>query len=331
MICVHHTNSARPPLAAVKLRPIANPEGRRSQYDTILDGRTAQAELRAWLAQNESRVLRALLALWDAERDIFSTSTVRDAIASGQIPSTWLAEFERDYSRFVNQTMVPQWAGALGAGNLIEAGVPGWTWQGGTQWLSSYVRDHGGQLITRLVAEQTQAVSAALYHYTVEAPVSSVRLAQILRPMVGVTEQSVQRAIRYRQELTISGLKQDVIDKRIFNYLRRANARRAETIARTELATAWHDAQYRSMQDAVRAGDIVGRVFVTWDAAPDELVCPICSSLDGSNVWIGEDFVASVERGRGDEKHDVPVPVGRQPPAHINCRCALVYRTDLGV
>jgi hypothetical protein len=227
--------------------------------------------------------------------------------------------------------MVPQWAGALGAGNLIEAGVPGWTWQGGTQWLSSYTRDHGGQLITRLVAEQTQAIRAALYHYVVEAPVSATKLSQILRPMVGVTEQSALRAIRYREELVAAGLKPDVIERRVFNYLRRANARRAETIARTELATAWHNAQMTSMREAIRAGDIVGRVFVTWDAAPDDLVCPICSDLDGRNVWIGEEFTATIQRGRGDDRHDVQVPVGMQPPAHINCRCCLVYRTDIGV
>ena len=331
MITVHRTHAASYPLAALKLRPLIDPDARRSQYVTILDGRRAQVELRRWLDTNESRVLRALLTLWEEERVLFTTAAVREAIVSGKIPASWLAEFERDYARFVNQIMVPQWAGSLTSASLIEAGIPGWTWQGGTQWLSSYTLDHGGELITRLVAEQAQAISSTLYHYTVEAPVSSTRLAQILRPMVGVTEQSALRAIRYREELQAAGLKPAVIDKRVFNYLRRANARRAETIARTELAAAWNNAQYTSMREAIRSGEVLGTVTAEWSAADDELTCAVCGDLHGQVVGFGEVFSATIQRGRGEGKHDVTVPISQHPPAHINCRCALIYRSDLGV
>lgn len=331
MICATRTHAPSPPARALKLRPLIDPLGSQSQYQTILDGRRAEVALRAWLDKNESRILRALLELWDSQQATIRLNTVRDAILSGQIPRQWLTEFERDYSRFVNAVMAPQWAGALTSASLIEAGIPGWTWQGGTQWLARYVESRGGSLITQLVNEQFQAIRATLYHYTVEDPISATRLTQILRPMVGVTERSALAAIRLREQLTAAGLKPTVIDKRIFNYLRRANARRAETIARTELATAWHDAQYTSIQAASRSGDVLGTITAKWKAAPDELVCPICGSLNDQVVGLGEQFTATISRGSGDDKHDVNIPIDRKPPAHVNCRCCLSYHSDLGV
>lgn len=77
---------------------------------------------------------------------------------------------------------------------------------------------------------------------------------------------------------------------------------RAELIARTETAAAYS----RGSLLAYLESGVVGEV--EWLTAEDELTCDICAPLNGTRVKLGRVWPGGIEH----------------PPAHPNCRCALV-------
>lgn len=77
---------------------------------------------------------------------------------------------------------------------------------------------------------------------------------------------------------------------------------RARTIARTETTTAYSKGSILAWQQAGEVKEM------EWSTAADEMVCPECSGLDGKRVMLGGNFPGGVAH----------------PPAHPNCRCALI-------
>lgn len=70
---------------------------------------------------------------------------------------------------------------------------------------------------------------------------------------------------------------------------------RAERIAATEVTRVYAQGN----QQAWEATGIVDGM--TWQTARDDLVCPICGPLDGTEIGIGD--------------------IDAMPPAHVSCRC----------
>lgn len=87
----------------------------------------------------------------------------------------------------------------------------------------------------------------------------------------------------------------------------------AERVVRTEMIHAYNLQQSEALRE-LHADD--PGIRQRWDSSLDSRLCPICYDLHGQVVGIGEDFP-------GGHPH---------PPAHPNCRCALVaWRADWGV
>lgn len=86
----------------------------------------------------------------------------------------------------------------------------------------------------------------------------------------------------------------------------------AERLVRTEGIEAYNREHLRDLREHAE-GDpgYVSR----WDAAEDSRVCEICRSLDGLVVTLTDDFPAGAYGADSDRRH---------PPAHPNCRCALI-------
>ena len=79
------------------------------------------------------------------------------------------------------------------------------------------------------------------------------------------------------------------------------SARRAETIARTEIIRAHAEGQLDALE---RLGAKKLRVMVEWSAAGDDRTCPLCADKDGQ--------VIPIDEARG------------VIPLHPNCRCAWI-------
>ena len=83
---------------------------------------------------------------------------------------------------------------------------------------------------------------------------------------------------------------------------------RAEKIATTEIATAYHHGMRDVALRVHRGGN--GPVEKAWEVQPD--ACPVCE--------------ANAQQGYIDA--EAPFTSGHfEPPAHPNCRCSLIYRT----
>jgi len=54
-------------------------------------------------------------------------------------------------------------------------------------------------------------------------------------------------------------------------------------------------------------------VYIVWQTASDEIVCPICAPLEGARIPKGQRTF----------------PGGYYPPAHVNCRCGTQGITEL--
>ena len=72
-------------------------------------------------------------------------------------------------------------------------------------------------------------------------------------------------------------------------------SKRAERIAITETTRIFAEGNRQSWEST----GLVTREI--WMTAQDDLVCPICGDLDGTEIGIGD--------------------IDSQPPAHVNCRC----------
>lgn len=83
----------------------------------------------------------------------------------------------------------------------------------------------------------------------------------------------------------------------------------AERLVRTEIANAYN---YAAVEGIKHVHSIDDRVEMRWDASLDKRVCPFCAKLHDVRAKVNETFPGGFAR----------------PPAHPNCRCAVVAWID---
>lgn len=133
----------------------------------------------------------------------------------------------------------------------------------------------------------------------------------------GITEAMNQAISRELAEGFQRGENPTKIARRITDTVDDIGKRRATTLARTEVIRAHSEATLNRFE---RFG--VGEVTVKaeWSTAGDRRVCPICRALEGKTFTISE----ARESTFSFEGKDYPL----RPPAHPNCRCALIPSTE---
>lgn len=156
--------------------------------------------------------------------------------------------------------------------------------------------------------ESADVISRELYASMLSGAMAAVRRARSAwsAAIVATSLRRVGAALGSIRAEEVGKIASAVVDSAFSD-----SALRAREIASEEL--------FRSQQIALRAAaELSGRVTkVIWVTADDEKVCPICASLDGHGVDIGEAFESAVGDLDG-------------PPAHVRCRCGLWFVTDTG-
>lgn len=120
-----------------------------------------------------------------------------------------------------------------------------------------------------------------------------------------------------REELTkglARGENPRKIARRLNQELESVTRDRLETYARTAIVDSHADATLDRYEDA--GVDVVSHS--EWSTAGDARVCPICRALDG------REFTTKEMRDTTFEMEDVSFNVRLKPPAHPNCRCAIL-------
>lgn len=274
------------------------------------------------LAARESEVMRALSRTWLRQRRVVEDVGGRLL----DVPVAWQSAWLDEYTQFVNDQLVPAWgemfrSGSDYYGERLEAIRRGYIYEPlrVSTRLEAWASERAGNLIRQLTNEQRKAVRALLYRYVATDQLAPRSLAQLIRPVVGLTEFYGRAVDNHRRSLLEAGLTPAQAEQRAGVYAARLQRIRSETIARTELATAFNAGSHETVRSAQTYGDIDGQLVSVWLTAEDERVCEICAPLHDQVIEFDEQFVAT-------EGVSTPRPIGQHPPAHPRCRCTTVYR-----
>lgn len=177
---------------------------------------------------------------------------------------------------------------------------------------ATYARRASSRLITHINESQREAV-----RNLVETSVATGRtvqdIARDIRNVVGLRPDQVDSLGKFRERISQrEGLSVDQIEGKVRRYADALLRQRGELIARTEVLSAANNGQVETWMEARRAGLIDQTFGKEWVVTPDELLCPICESLDNQVVGLTEQF-------ESDEADAVA-----HPPAHPQCRCSLI-------
>ena len=139
---------------------------------------------------------------------------------------------------------------------------------------------------------------------------SPYQLAQMLKPLVGLTAREAIAALRLQTSLIEAGLPADLVASKTAKYREILHKRRASRIARTELSNAYNFGQQHSIVQALDAGFVEGEVEKTWMAGGRD-PCDICLDNEAAGpIPLEEEFPS------GD----------LHPAAHPQCECSCGYQ-----
>lgn len=137
------------------------------------------------------------------------------------------------------------------------------------------------------------------------------RMRRAIVDSVGLDPRRQTALERYREKLEVDGLRGEKLERRVQQRADAMRRQRAETIARTETVRARNQGHLSEWTQMQAEGDLPSQARKRWVAAY-KIACPVCQEL---------------------HQHPpiplrTPFPSGlgavMAPPAHPNCRCALV-------
>ena len=184
-----------------------------------------------------------------------------------------------------------------------------------------YARERVGNLIVEITDEMRNVVRETIAlaqsgEMTYQA--AAIRLQSTI-PLTSRDAGAVDKFINKKfTQFMRSGLSESKARTKAQNmgaeYASKLLQSRTRTIARTEIIDASMSGRYLGWESGVTAGYISADSVKEWVAEPD--ACPICRELDGKIITWNEEwtFPEGVSAGTSN----------RMPPAHPNCRCAVV-------
>lgn len=162
------------------------------------------------------------------------------------------------------------------------------------------------------VSTDTRNAIRLIVQRSVSGDLTVRQSAQLIKPLIGLTERQALAVIRRRFQQTKRGVPAVKAAKDAERYAARLLTQRAEMIARTEIIRASTDGQLETWSQARQQGLIGPRAGKRWMVTPDDRLCPRCAPLEGEVRPLDGTF----EGVDG-------------PPLHPQCRCALVLVSDV--
>ena len=232
-----------------------------------------------------------------------------EAIFAGQLDLGYLAQWQQDYSKFINLAYMPivydaVTASAIALKDIVGPGAEAMT----HKHMGSFIKYQGGKLIREVSENQYKAVNMLVRQAAMSDTMSARELAKAIRPTIGLTKYQSQSAYNRYMAAIEDGATPAKAREIQAKYAEKLHRQRADTIAITELAYAYNYAECQTMKDAYYFGKI-GGAKKQWSTAFDERVCPTCGKLDRETVDLTSPFSNGLET----------------PPAHPRCRCTVNY------
>jgi hypothetical protein len=207
-------------------------------------------------------------------------------------------------------------SGAVGVKLLESAGVEKFPFEVTNERWGAALRagsDNAVQAISRSIPE---AVRSTLIS-GIEEGEGAFKLSQRIADQIGLTERQAVSVERYRARLAEQGMKPARVDRLVAARTKKAIKQRAITIAHTESIRSVNVGYQESINQAVELGRMdANRLEREWITSADDVVCPVCTDLDGKRAALqGGEFDSGVT----------------MPPAHARCRCAQAVTRKPGV
>lgn len=277
--------------------------------------------MRGHLDATEPKLQRWLYSTWNASASAIKDQEIRNAIRDGQMHPDWLARWQQDYTKYVNERLAPQWertmitsSGHIASQAATNAGV---RLEFGAQAanVQNWIRYRGAEHIVNMTTSQFHAIRHILEHHLIRDPIPPAQLARLIRPTIGLTPRQARAVTNYRASL----VRQELPIKRVEHltgnytgYLRRVRAKR---IARTETAFAYNNGMLETMRQNLDSGQLQGTVTKQYWTAVDERVCEFCGPLHLEIIGLEETFPGATKK----------LPNLFVPPVHPGCRCTVIY------
>ena len=283
-------------------------------------------ELESYIDSTVEEPVRFLCRFWKDQAMVVTYAELRSLIENESAAEKIFADWFKDYSNLVAQKMTPLWEDAMFAGcrsNLFLKDV-GFLFRTSQTDVNQWLLTHTAEMVTNCLDEQQKAIQYLIAE-SIGANMSSAETARYIRPTIGLTQKQSAANLRYyhtmKEQLKAEHprMKPENIEQKARHsaarYAEKQHRYRAETIARTEIATAYHEGNDAAVRQAVELG-YVPKLNKVWSTSGDKKVCRSCAALDGDCV--GMDLEFSFQSGRR-------IQSVRLPPAHPRCACALKY------
>ena len=281
----------------------------------------ALAALRAFLDPEEPELVALLVNLWHHQGRAITYKQLREAILYGDISVIDWEQWQQDYAKFVTVYLRPKYVEAMQAAAAeIQRRHPDWYFDPYAEGVREWCETRAASFVTEVTNTQVDGLRTVIQRAAVMQDMSVDSLSRVIRPMVGLTRPQAAANLKYYQKLIEDGMSQKKARDKAIRYASRQHRYRGYNIARTELAFAYNQGSYEGTKQAQEKG-YMGETVKVWCTADDERVCQICGALEGSQVAMDEDFDFDT-RLAGPANPTIR----RVPPAHPNCRCAVIYK-----
>ena len=282
-----------------------------------------------YLEGNIQEPVKWLARFWKDQAAVFTYRELLTLVTDESEPEKLFGTWFKDYSKLLSEKITPMWQSAFLAGANTNPIINGIGYQVNTSETSvrEWILNRGAELVTNVTEDQVNAVRYIIAESQANK-MGSAETARYIRPTVGLTERQAAANLRL-YNTTKEQLRADhprMTDESIERkaraiagrYAQRQQMTRAETIARTEIASAYNHGTRESVLQMMEDGIIPIQRRV-WSTADDGHVCPACEDLEGVEVDMYTNFRVTV--GKKAKR----TLISLEPPIHPRCKCAILY------
>lgn len=290
------------------------------------ESQAALDRLNSFLEGALDEPVRFLVRFWGDQRTVITYAELRRIITDEDVPQDIMDDWFHDYSTLLSERITPMWRDAMITGYRSNPAFEGTGFQfnSSEENVRCWMADRSAELVTNCCREQQKAIRY-LVAESISHQMAPAELARYIRPTIGLTERQAAANLKYYENMKSQlsenhpRMKPESIENRAreaaARYAERQQRYRAETIARTELATAYHQGNDEAVRQAM-AQNLMPPMKKVWSTSGDDKVCPACSALEGMEIGMDDGF--QFTSGRRTMEVELP-------PAHPRCACAVMY------
>lgn len=303
------------------------PKSRVRPFRKSEDSQEALDKLEEYVDSSQEEPTEALEEFWKAQITLLTYEELRKILADKDVPEALVVAWTLDYSRLVEDKVIPLWKESVEAGiqsNPILEEILDEADFDAYKLAEDWMKKHGAEMVTNMADEQIETIRQILEE-SVYHKMSVEETARYLRPIIGLTEPQAQANIRYynnfKTQLAAAHprMKTESIERKAREaaekYAVKQRRVRAETIAKTELITAYHKGNDLAVREGIRTGKLP-KMKKVWSTSRDDKVCKACMALEGTEIDMDEEFKAK------SRKRMISTLI---PPLHPRCACAVKY------